>query len=145
MTSPAPPEGFQPHFRPSPFTAPWEPLFSRVTDDKVVIGLYLREPHCNSRGMVHGGLIATLCDNAMGLSCHQILKQTRQDFSGLVTVNLSTDFVSTARLGQWMEVDTVAINIGGSLAFTSCETRAGDDLIAKASATFKILKAKRPA
>ena len=52
------PDGFAPHFRKSPLTDPWEPIFSRRDTRKVIIGLKAREAHCNSRGMVHGGLIA---------------------------------------------------------------------------------------
>jgi acyl-coenzyme A thioesterase PaaI-like protein len=62
-------EGFVPHFRTSPVTAPWAPLFSRHNERSVEIGLWLREAHCNSRGFLHGGVIAALADSAMGLSC----------------------------------------------------------------------------
>ena len=60
------PDGFERHFRRSGLTDPWEPLYSRKLDDRVQIGLTLAAPHCNSRGLVHGGLIAALADNAMG-------------------------------------------------------------------------------
>lgn len=63
------PAGFERHFRKSPITDPWEPIWSRRTDRAIVIGLRAAAPHLNSRGMVHGGLITTLADNAMGLSC----------------------------------------------------------------------------
>lgn len=53
-------DGFAPHFRKSPLTAPWEPLYSRRTAQAVQIGLHIREAHCNSRGFVHGGLISAL-------------------------------------------------------------------------------------
>jgi len=69
MDSPPAPEGFMPHFKTSPVTAPWEPLFSRCGVRNLEIGLWLREVHCNSRGFLHGGVIAALADNAMGLSC----------------------------------------------------------------------------
>lgn len=141
MTSPMPPEGFKPHFRKSGFTAPWEPLYSKVTSEKVIIGLFLSEAHCNSRGMVHGGLIASLCDNAMGLSCIQVLKSEKRDVSGLVTVNLSTDYLGSARLGQWMTVDTVLVKTGGTLAFASSLVEADGELVAKSGATFRIQKA----
>ena len=43
MTTDAPiadiPEGFEPHFRKSPMTDPWEPLYSKRTDKAVIIGL----------------------------------------------------------------------------------------------------------
>ena len=65
-----PPEGFAPHFRSSPLTDPWEPILSRIDPGEAVrLGLELRPAHCNGRGFVHGGLIAALADNAMGLSC----------------------------------------------------------------------------
>jgi len=33
------------------------------------MGLWLAKPHTNSRGLIHGGLISALADNAMGYSC----------------------------------------------------------------------------
>src|ERR1700753_3207692 len=86
------PEGFAPHFRKSPLTDPWEPLYSKRTDKAVVIGLRLAKPHTNARGLIHGGLIAALADNAMGLSCGQQLGGT----TSLVTIGLSVDFVGSA-------------------------------------------------
>ena len=65
----APPDGFTPHFRDSPLTDPWKPLWSRIVDRTVILGLWLAVPHTNSRGLAHGGLISALADNAMGLSC----------------------------------------------------------------------------
>ena len=44
------PAGFEPHFRKSPLTDPWEPLYSKRTDKAVIIGLRLAKPHTNSRG-----------------------------------------------------------------------------------------------
>ena len=37
------------------------------------MGLRLAKPHTNSRGLIHGGLIAALSDNAMGYSCAQAM------------------------------------------------------------------------
>ena len=55
----------------------------------VQLGLRAREAHANSRGMVHGGLITALADNAMGLSCGDQI----EGVTGLVTINLSVDFI----------------------------------------------------
>ena len=63
MESQAVPEGFAPHFKRSPVTDPWEPLFSRRGEKSVQLGVWLREAHCNSRGLLHGGVIAALADN----------------------------------------------------------------------------------
>jgi hypothetical protein len=87
-----PPPGFEPHFRQSRLTDPWEPLFSRrLAGEAIILGLQAGEQHANSRGFVHGGLIASLADNAMGLSCHEHLKDAAP--AGLVTVSLGIDYL----------------------------------------------------
>ena len=92
MTTTDIPEGFEPHSRKSPLTEPWEPLYAKRTDKAVIIGLRLAKPHTNGRGLIHGGLIAALADNAMGYSCaHQM-----GGVSSLVTIGLAVDFVGTA-------------------------------------------------
>ena len=146
MTDAQAPEGFGRHFRTSPFTDPWEPLFSRSEPRKVVIGLRLSQAHCNSRGLVHGGLIASLADNAMGLSAHAALKvEGRDAFKGLVTVSLSTDYLGSAKTGEWLEVDTHFVKTGGSLCFTDALVLADGEPVARSSATFKIVKAQQAA
>ena len=136
MTSLDLPAGFDRHYRKSPLTGPWEPLYSRVVDGAVQIGLRLDAPHTNSRGLVHGGLIATLADNAMGLSCAKTLR----DGAGLVTVNLSIDYLSSASIGQWLQVEPAIIKLGASLCFASAQVTADGKSVARASATFMVAR-----
>ena len=132
------PEGFEPHFRRSPLTDPWEPIFSRRTADAVILGLRLARPHTNSRGLIHGGLIAALADNAMGLSCGVKL----DDGARLVTVSLAVDFIGTAAVGQWLAVESEVIKTGGTLCFAQCRVTADGAVIARANGTFRVVKAK---
>lgn len=135
----APPAGFEPHFRRWPLTEPWEPIFSRRLPDRVIIGLYAREPHTNSRGMVHGGLIAALADNAMGLSCVVVLTaQERKPEGGLVTVSMATDFIGAAKLGQWVAFDTSYVRTGRTLCFAQAFITADSEVIGRADARFKV-------
>ncbi len=135
-----PPEGFTPHFRRSPLTEPWEPIFSQQRPDRVIIGLYAREPHTNSRGMVHGGLIAALADNAMGLSCVAVLTgEGRKPEGGLVTVSMATDFIGTAKLGQWVAFDTRYVKTGRTLCFAQAFITADGEVIGRADARFRVL------
>lgn len=134
------PDGFERHFRRSGLTDPWEPLYSRKLDDRVQMGLVLAEPHCNSRGLVHGGLIAALADNAMGLSCAVALAAAGREVSGgLVTISLGTDYLGSAKLGDWLEIDPEPVKTGGSICFARAMVRANDQPVAMANATFKIL------
>ena len=134
MSSQAAPEGFTPHFKTSPVTAPWEPLFSRRGERSVEIGLWLREAHCNSRGLLHGGVIAALADNAMGLSCAACMPGAK----GLLTVSLAVDYVAAAKLGQWLQIAPRVIKAGGSLGFADALITADGETIARANATFRM-------
>jgi uncharacterized protein (TIGR00369 family) len=132
------PEGFERHFRQSPLTDPWEPLYSKRTDKAVIIGLRLAKPHTNARGMIHGGLIAALADSAMGHSCGHVLMGS----SSLVTIGLAVDFVGTAQVGQWLAVEPDVIKTGGTICFAQSFIKADGVIIARANGTFRVVPKK---
>lgn len=139
------PEGFSPHTRKSPLTDPWEPLYARKAEDRLVLGVRVRPEHCNSRSMPHGGFLAALADNAMGLSLGVALASARQPAGGLVTVSLTLDYLGSAKLGQWLEFDTDFVKLGRSICFAEATVRADGAPVARARATFKLLEAKAAA
>jgi uncharacterized protein (TIGR00369 family) len=132
------PEGFEPHFRKSPFTEPWEPLYSKRTDRLVIIGLRLAKPHTNGRGLIHGGLMASLADNAMGYSCAQATNWT----TSFVTISLAVDYVGSAQIGQWLAVESDVIKTGSTICFAQSLIKADDAVIARASGTFRVVPKK---
>jgi uncharacterized protein (TIGR00369 family) len=132
------PAGFEPHFRKSPFTDPWEPLYSKKTEAAVVIGLRLAKPHTNGRGLIHGGLIASLADNAMGYSCAQAMGWV----SSLVTISLAVDYVGSAEIGQWLSVESSVIKTGTTICFAQSLIKADDTVIARANGTFRVVPKK---
>ncbi len=132
------PEGFEPHFRKSPLTDPWEPLYSKRTEKAVVMGLRLARPHTNGRGLIHGGLIASLADNAMGYSCAQAMGWA---FS-LVTISLGVDFIGGAETGQWLQIESDVIRTGSTICFAQSQIKADDAVIARANATFRVVAKK---
>lgn len=132
------PAGFEPHFRKSPFTDPWEPLYSKKTERSVTMGLRLAKAHTNSRGLIHGGLIAALADNAMGYSCAQV---TGWNIS-LVTISLAVDYVGTADIGQWLAIECEVIKTGNTICFAQGLIKADGAVIARANGTFRVLPKK---
>jgi uncharacterized protein (TIGR00369 family) len=138
MNSSSAPDGFVPHTRRSPLTAPWEPLFARAIGGTVQLAVQVREAHCNARGFAHGGLIAALADNAMGMSAVSTARATRPEQSGAVTVSLSLDYIDSAQQGEWLEFRPQVLKCGGSLAFVECRVLSGTRIVARASASFKL-------
>lgn len=128
------PEGFAPHFRTSPVTAPWEPLFSRWTPEGLTLGFAAAPPHCNARGLLHGGVIAALADNAMGLSYARAVEG-----AAVVTVSLALDYLDSAKAGDWVEIRCRLLKAGRSMGFVEALALAGARPIARASATFRNL------
>src|ERR1700736_216090 len=140
MTATDIPLGFERHFRQSPLTDPWEPLYSKRTDKAVIIGLRLAKPHTNGRGLIHGGLIAALSDNAMGHSCaHQM-----GGVSSLVTIGLAVDFIGTAQVGQWLAVEADGSETGSTSWFAQSLIKVDDVVIARANGTFRVVPKKEP-
>jgi uncharacterized protein (TIGR00369 family) len=138
------PDGFERHFRTSRVTDPWEPIYSRKDPDAIVLGLHLAESHCNSRGFAHGGVIATLSDNAMGLSLvHRSRKLPGAVLiKGAVTVNLAVDYLEVARPGQWLQIESRVIRVGRSLGFVEALVTADGVTVARTNATFSLVMAK---
>jgi uncharacterized protein (TIGR00369 family) len=135
MTTPDVPSGFEPLARRSPLTEPWQPIYSRTTDKAVILGLRLATPHTNSRGLIHGGLIAALTDAAMGYSCAHCMGNK---FS-LVTVGLSVDFIGSAKIGEWLTIESDVVKTGSTICFVQCLAIADDAVIARANATFRVV------
>jgi uncharacterized protein (TIGR00369 family) len=71
------------------------------------------------RGFLHGGVIAALADNAMGLSC----VASHGTAKGALTVGLSADYVATAKIGQWLKVDPRVVKVGRLLGFVDPSSR----------------------
>jgi uncharacterized protein (TIGR00369 family) len=130
------PEGFERHFRQSPLTDPWEPLYSKKTEKAVIMGLRLAMPHTNARGRIHGGLIAALADNAMGYSCAHAMGWA----SSLVTISLAVDFVGSAEIAQWLSIESEVIRTGSTICFAQSLIKADEAVIARASGTFRVVK-----
>jgi acyl-coenzyme A thioesterase PaaI-like protein len=74
----------------------------------------------------------------MGLSAGVAARADGLDAKAAVTVSLSVDFVDAARLGDLLEVRPTVLRVGRSLAFVECHVVAGERVIARGSATFKM-------
>jgi uncharacterized protein (TIGR00369 family) len=133
------PTGFEAHVRKSPVTDPWEPLYAKRYGEAFSLGLRIAHSHCNARGLLHGGVISALADNAMELAC-----VTQMESVSAPTVSLSVDFLTVGRSGQWLEVRAVPAKLGRTLAFADARIEADGEMIAKAAAIFRIVKVAAP-
>lgn len=132
------PPGFGPHSRKSPLTAPWEPIYIKADDTSVVLGMEIREPHTNSRGLVHGGLVAALLDNVMGLACGKAQSSQHMKGTGGVTISLSVEYLGMAKLGQWIVFEPHFVKAGKTLCFAEASAIADGVIIARGKSTYRM-------
>jgi len=129
-------EGFEPLFRTSPFLDLLGPLYSKRTNEGLVIGLRIEAKHCNARHFVHGGVLSSLADISLGYN----LAFSGSDPLPIVTTSLTIDFSGSAKLGEWIETKTEIQKMGRSLAFANCYFFANTNCIARASGVFSVMK-----
>lgn len=137
MSDDAPPD-FEPFTRPSPLLDPWRPIYARAGADRLILGLRLREPHTNSRATAHGGLIAALADQAMGMSCGVKLRAEGVNVVNLWTTSLTIDYLGAARIGQWLAFDTIFSRTGKTLCHAEIDVAADGETIARGRASFRV-------
>ena len=128
------PEGFSPLFRTSPVLDLIGPIYYRGKGKDLVLGLRIEPKHCNARGTVHGGILATLADVVLGYA----MAFATDPPTALVTANLSLDFAGTAKVGDWLEATVDVQKQGSRLAFSNCFIAVGSERIVRASAVFLV-------
>ena len=110
------------------------PIYSCGKGKDLVLGLRAEKKHCNMRGTVHGGILATLADIAIGYS----LAFSTEPPTAAVTTNLTLDFLSSANSGDWLEASIEFHKLGGRVAFGNCYINRGAERIVRASAVFLV-------
>lgn len=129
------PASFTPLFRSSPFLDLLGPIYNQRTDGGLVIGLRVEDKHCNARGLVHGGLLSSLADVALGYNC----AFAQEPPTPIVTNSLTIDYAGTAKLGDWITIESDVQKVGKSLAFANCYFFVESVRIARASAIFSVI------
>lgn len=92
-----------------------------ANDGKIIAHLPVRPVHLNSKGTLHGTVTACLTDWAGGMA----IASTGAEKIG-VSTDIHNTFVSTAKEGDLLEIESVASKVGRTLAFTTVEIRKKD-------------------
>ncbi len=148
------PGDFVPLDTASPFNRHVGPYHCCMVDKRFVLGLLIEEKHCNSAGRLHGGMMSAIADIAIGhnvgltLAANAAADQGGGDFeisdlrgapkAPIATVSMSSDFVGTAGIGDWVEVHVDVQKAGQSLAFANAYIIKDTQRIARISAVFKV-------
>ena len=92
-----------------------QPLYRRIEGESVSIGLVVDRQHSNSMGICHGGALSTLADIAAATG----VNVASERLGGTPTINLAMDFISAARMGQWIQADIHLVTVKRRFGFSS--------------------------
>lgn len=94
------------------------------------------EQHANRNGTVHGGVLATLLDSAMGAAAREELG----DDAEVATAALSVTYLAPGKIGEELTVRTQVLKPGKTLMMLTGEVLGPDGTaVAHAVGTFAVL------
>lgn len=126
--------------------APWRrgfgrqvgPLYVRGGDGRRTFGFRVQDHHTNGLQNAHGGMLMTVADVAWG----SLLSFERSVF--WVTVRLSCDFLSSAKLGDWVEAGSDLLHRDGDLYTLRGRVWTGERTLITGRGVFKAVGAREP-
>lgn len=139
------PEGFKPLKRGGGFLSSLGPWYYRIDEAKgekgqIVLAIRIEDRHTNIRHIAHGGFLVTMVDTALGI----VVSSSREPPQPIVTVSLTTNFITSAEPGDWVEAHVDIDRMGGRLAYASCTLRSGARTIMTGTGVFALMKPVTP-
>ena len=109
------------------------PIWYRVDGERLRVGFLAEaEVHGNNMDIMHGGMIMSFADFALG---HAVWYA--HDRGRVVTLELEIKFVSAARSGEWIHCTPEIVRRTRSITFIRGDIFASDRLVATASGVWK--------
>jgi uncharacterized protein (TIGR00369 family) len=97
------------------------------------------EDMANHSGVVHGGMISTLADSAMGRS----LRTLSPGVVRAMSFDLKLNFINAAKVGEKLRATGHVIHAGRRTVVAECRVEGSDGrLVATGSATFAVTREK---
>ena len=117
-----------------PFEIYLGPVFETGEKGARRFALTVDERHVNGRGVVHGGMFMTFADLASGQAAWDAT-----DNAAVVTLNMQSQFLKTARVGDVIEVTPQVTRRTRSLLFLRADFEVAGEVVFTASSVWKIL------
>lgn len=112
-------------------------IFDVKDNGDVLLEFEVREEMLNPMGTIHGGAIAAILDEAMGMQL--FVKSADED--AFFALNISVDFVKNAKLGEKLFVSTELVRLGKSTAnLKSIILNSKNEVVAHGSSNFLKVK-----
>lgn len=131
------PDGYKPLKRGGGYLVSLGPWYCRLdAKGQCVLAIRVEDRHCNIRHIAHGGFLVAMLDTALGI----VISNSREPPQPIVTVSLTTNFVSSAEPGDWVDARVNIDRMGNRLAYASCQLVCGERVIMTGTGVFALMK-----
>lgn len=110
------------------------PLWQHGEGESIAFGIVVQEKHLNRRNVVHGGMIMTFADQALGLTAREVTGGLAQ-----ATIQLDTHFIAPAVAGEFISVKAEVVRRTRSILFMRGTLSVGERAIASSQGIWKML------
>jgi uncharacterized protein (TIGR00369 family) len=120
----------------------WEPVISPGFSELIgplwrhgdgLFGFVVAAKHLNFADILHGGMLSTLADQAMGMTAQRATGEKPH-----ATVELNVQFVGAVRLGDFVEAQCEVVRLTRSIIFMRSNMVVGTRVIGTATGIWKI-------
>jgi uncharacterized protein (TIGR00369 family) len=130
----APPPGYSETRLIDPFEIYVGPVFEAGAKGAKRYALRVDRRHLNMRGIVHGGMLMTFADAALGQAAWDLT-----DHAPSVTLNMQTHFLRGVRDGDLIEVEPKLMRQTRALLFIRGDFSVNDELVMSVASVWKLL------
>lgn len=113
-------EGWEPHVDDT-FVGRVGGVMQRRRDGMLNIGLMTDASHGNLSGILHGGVMMTLIDRAIGIACREAEPGTR-----IATASLTVNFLRQVQIGDFVQILCQVRKSGRKAIFADAEAMVND-------------------
>ena len=110
------------------------PFYRPAHGDDTLCGFVAQDKHGNKRGVVHGGMLATAFDVALGNASWEAAGQ-----KPCATVQLNVHFIGAVQLGEFAQMQAEVVRATRSLVFLRGVMSVDGRVVATADGVWKIL------
>ena len=125
--------GFEPYETPSPFIRFIGGLWCKVEADRAFAALRIQDPHCNSFGSIHGGMLLALSDQLIAMSSRLLTGRAG------MTMHVDADFLDAAPAGTVLQGEARVLRATRSTAFLEGHWHGEDRQVMRVSGMVRLM------
>ncbi len=96
-------------------------------------GFVVESKHLNFNDVLHGGMLSTLADQAMGMTALRANANKPH-----ATIELNVQFVGAVRVGEFVEAHCEVVRLTRAIIFMQCKLVVGTRVVGSATGVWKV-------